>query len=223
MGFSEQPEVLPCTHNMVSTVHFKGSQPKIDLAFIASSTRYSTYDRKRFAAITIRINNPKVTALLFSSGKLVVTGAVSRQMGIFSKRRIIGMIRALYCRSTFTYGAHCTQNIVCNVHVPGALNIDITRIYSDKNSQCTYQPKIFPGLIFRPSCSPIVLLIFKSSRIIVTGARTYADILSGFAEIFEVLRPYFTQCVQAGEGAASAGDSAPSARVIEVPEAGEGL
>lgn len=106
------------------------------------------------------------------------------------------MIRALYCRSTFTYGAHCTQNIVCNVHVPNAFSIDIMRIYNEKNSQCTYQPKIFPGLIFRPSCSPIVLLIFKSSRIIVTGARTYADILSGFAEIFEVLRPYFTQCVR---------------------------
>ena len=80
VGFCEQPKVLPCTHNMVSTVHFKGSQPKIDLAFIANSTRYSTYDRKRFAAITIRITDPKVTALLFSSGKLVVTGAVSRQM-----------------------------------------------------------------------------------------------------------------------------------------------
>jgi hypothetical protein len=46
----------------------------------------------------------------------------------------------------------------------------------------------------------IVLLIFKSSRIIVTGVRTYADILSGFAEISEVLRPYFTQCVRGGGG-----------------------
>ena len=117
------------------------------------------------------------------------------------------------------HGAHCTQNIVCNVHVPDALSIDITRIYSEKNSQCTYQPKIFPGLIFRPSCSPIVLLIFKSSRIIVTGARTYADILSGFAEIFEVLRPYFTQCVRRAaeepEEAGEAGEAsvAASARV----------
>jgi len=87
VGFCEQPKVLPCTHNMVSTVHFKGSQPKIDLAFIANSTRYSTYDRKRFAAITIRITNPKVTALLFSSGKLVVTGAVSRQMYAHTRMR----------------------------------------------------------------------------------------------------------------------------------------
>jgi TATA-box binding protein (TBP) (component of TFIID and TFIIIB) len=124
------------------------------------------------------------------------------------------MIRALYCRSTFTYGAHCTQNIVCNVNVPDALSIDITRIYTEKNSQCTYQPKIFPGLIFRPSCSPIVLLIFKSSRIIVTGARTYADILSGFAEIFEVLRPYFTQCTRVEAAATGAVSAVESATVL---------
>ena len=37
----------------------------------------STYDRKRFAAITIRIDNPRCTALLFTSGKLVITGVKS--------------------------------------------------------------------------------------------------------------------------------------------------
>jgi transcription initiation factor TFIID TATA-box-binding protein len=31
----------------------------------------------RFAAITIRISNPKCTALLFTSGKLVITGVRS--------------------------------------------------------------------------------------------------------------------------------------------------
>ena len=36
---------------------------------------------------------------------------------------------------------------------------------------------LFPGLILRPDNSPIVLLIFKSSRIVVTGARTYDDIV----------------------------------------------
>lgn len=128
-------------------------------------------------------------------------------MAVYAKRRIINNIRAFYCKSTFTYGAHCTQNIVCNVQVPAVLNIDIMRIYAEKNEACTYQPKIFPGLIFRPKCSPIVLLIFKSSRIIVTGARTYADILSGFAEVYEVLRPYFVNCVQAQTESSATGGS----------------
>lgn len=58
----------PCTHNIVSTVHVKANMQKIDLDVIQQSFRNSSYDRKRFAAITIRIANPKITALLFSSG-----------------------------------------------------------------------------------------------------------------------------------------------------------
>ena len=162
-------QIMPYTHNTVSTVHIAVGVVKLDLEFIARSLRYSTYDRKRFAAITIRISNPKITALLFSSGKLVVTGAVSKQMAMNATRQIIGNLRRLYRLSSMSYSRHLIQNIVCNVCVPDIMTIDISRIYKEHNNLCTYQPKIFPGLIFRPSRSPIVLLVFKSSRIIVTG------------------------------------------------------
>lgn len=167
--FAPPMQIMPYTHNTVSTVHIAVGTVKLDLEFIARSLRYSTYDRKRFAAITIRISNPKITALLFSSGKLVVTGAVSKQMAMNATRQIIGNLRRLYRLSRMSYSHHLIQNIVCNVCVPNIMTIDISRIYKDRNNLCTYQPKIFPGLIFRPSRSPIVLLIFKSSRIIVTG------------------------------------------------------
>ena len=67
---TNKPHTRPCTHNIVSTVHVRTNMPKIDLEVIAQSFRNSSYDRKRFAAITIRIANPKITALLFSSGAL---------------------------------------------------------------------------------------------------------------------------------------------------------
>jgi len=57
---------------------------------------------------------------------------------------------------------------------------------------------LLAGLIFRPDNSPIVLLIFKSSRIVVTGARAYIDIVSGFRSIVDTLRLYFVY--KSGEG-----------------------
>jgi len=56
------------------------------------------------------------------------------------------------------------------------------------------------GLIFRPDNSLIVLMIFKSSRIVVTGARAYIDIVSGFWSIVDTLRLYFVYL--SGEGIA---------------------
>lgn len=64
-------------HNMVSTSVVHGNIMPINLSHLATLLPCSTYDRKRFAAITIRIDNPRCTALLFTSGKLVITGVKS--------------------------------------------------------------------------------------------------------------------------------------------------
>ena len=48
---------------------------KLDLKKIALKARNAEYNPKRFAAVIIRIRDPKTTALIFSSGKMVCTGA----------------------------------------------------------------------------------------------------------------------------------------------------
>lgn len=175
----------------MSTTHIKSISGKLDLSTIAESIPNSSYDRKRFAAITIRINNPKTTGLLFSSGKLVITGAVSKQMAINSIRSVMYMLKSVFTFENLYYENHTIQNIVCNVRLPHLGAIDVKQIHLDYSAFCTYQPSIFPGLIFRPENSPIVLLVFRSSRIVVTGARTYKDIIDGFNSILPTLQKYF--------------------------------
>lgn len=68
---------IPQCHNIVSTSQITTSQSSINLQRIADLYPFTTYDRKRFAAITIRLSNPHCTCLLFGSGKLVITGSTS--------------------------------------------------------------------------------------------------------------------------------------------------
>ena len=49
---------------------------RLDLKTIALHARNAEYNPKRFAAVIMRIREPKTTALIFASGKMVVTGAV---------------------------------------------------------------------------------------------------------------------------------------------------
>lgn len=189
--FSSAHRTCPSTHNMVTTVHLSCKGKKIDLQTIYDCTINSTYDRKKFAAITIRIDSPKTTALLFSSGKLVITGAVCRQMSICAVRSIVCMLNRIFPYEGFRANSFAIQNIVSNVVIKDLKNIDLTKMYAELSSQCTFQPSIFPGLVLRPDNSPIVLLIFNSSRIVVTGARTYEDICHGFDSILPVLSKYF--------------------------------
>lgn len=112
-------------------------------------------------------------------------------MAICACRQVIQEMQFIHKLSRLCYDRHSIQNIVCNVRIPASSTLDVYQIYMDHNSLCTYQPKIFPGLIYRPQNSPIVLLIFKSSRIIVTGARSYVDVIRGFDEVRPILRKYF--------------------------------
>ena len=65
----------------------------------------------------MRIDEPKTTALLFSSGKLVITGACSKQMAITAIRSTMYMLSSIFPHIDIFYTNHTIQNIVCNVQV----------------------------------------------------------------------------------------------------------
>jgi transcription initiation factor TFIID TATA-box-binding protein len=181
---------IPQCHNIVSTSQIVTSQPSINLQRLADLFPFTTYDRKRFAAITIRLANPHCTCLLFGSGKLVITGSTSYSACIVASHEITRILRQASPRDRFEVASCQIQNLVAHVSLPPGTLIDLNALYERFNEQSTYQRSIFPGLVLRPPRSPIVLLVFTSGRIVCTGGRSYADIYYGFRNIFPMLRPY---------------------------------
>jgi hypothetical protein len=78
----------PVIHNIVSTAQIDSTRMPMDLQAISEVLPGSSYDRRKFAAMTIRLANPSCTLLLFSSGKLVVTGGKNWYEGVLSCLRI---------------------------------------------------------------------------------------------------------------------------------------
>ena len=64
----------PAFSNIVATADI---ECQLDLKSVALHLRNAEYNPKRFPAVSIRIRDPKTTALIFKSGKMVVTGARS--------------------------------------------------------------------------------------------------------------------------------------------------
>jgi transcription initiation factor TFIID TATA-box-binding protein len=196
---------VPQCHNIVSTSQIVTSQPSINLQRLADLFPFTTYDRKRFAAITIRLANPHCTCLLFGSGKLVITGSTSFSACIVASHEITRILRSASPRDTFEVSSCQIQNLVAHVSLRRGTTIDLDRLYERFNEQSTYQRSIFPGLVLRPPRSPIVLLIFTSGRIVCTGGRSYQDIYYGFRTIFQTLKPYisFPTIMVSGGGSGS--------------------
>jgi transcription initiation factor TFIID TATA-box-binding protein len=179
-------------HNMVSTSVVHGSEMPINLSQLATLLPCSTYDRKRFAAITIRIDNPRCTALLFTSGKLVITGVKSWYECLLASLCIARIMSRLFVHARY-YIVNCdVQNIVAHSEISLGPNqfLNIQQMYESMAMECTYQKNMFPGLIYRSRDAPVVLLCFYSGKVVLTGGKTIRDIEWGWNMLWKIVRQF---------------------------------
>lgn len=183
-----QPEI----HNVVATIQIE-CEP-INIMRLSKVLPYSTYDKSKFAAITIRLADPVCTCLLFTSGKLVVTGASSWDEGLLTAYCIRDILRNICKGQSFHIISYEVQNIVAHVDIPlqEGQFLDLDRFYADNAKEVTYQRNMFPGLIFRALDNPIVLLCFTSGKIVVTGGKSTAHIYSGWSHLWPRVKGYIT-------------------------------
>jgi transcription initiation factor TFIID TATA-box-binding protein len=164
----------------------------IDLLAVSNLLPNALFEKQKFAAITIRLGEPTCTVLLFTSGKMVLTGCKSLLDCILASKIVANLLRSGFPGTVFTLDVIKIQNIVGNAHVPIQSDemLDLPRFYKDFNIFCTYQPNMFPGLIYRPTSLPIVLLIFFSGKVVITGAKNMSDVYTGWKSVLQLLNTY---------------------------------
>jgi len=180
---AESSGIIPQLQNIVSTVNLSC---KLDLKKIALHARNAEYNPKRFAAVIMRIREPRTTALIFSSGKMVCTGAKSEEQSRLAARKYARVIQKLGFPAKFV--DFKIQNIVgsCDVKFP----IRLEGLVLAHSQFCSYEPELFPGLIYRMVKPKIVLLIFVSGKVVLTGAKVRSEIYEAFESIYPILRGF---------------------------------
>ncbi|KAK7182645.1 hypothetical protein DPSP01_011471 [Paraphaeosphaeria sporulosa] len=175
--------IVPTLQNIVATVNLSA---RLDLKTIALHARNAEYNPKRFAAVIMRIREPKTTALVFASGKMVVTGAKSEDDSKLASRKYARIIQKLGFNAKFS--DFKIQNIVgsCDIKFP----IRLEGLASHHHTFSSYEPELFPGLIYRMMKPKIVLLIFVSGKIVLTGAKVREEIYQAFELIYPVLADF---------------------------------
>lgn len=148
--------------------------------------KIAEYNPARFSAVTFRITNPKSTALLFSSGKVVCTGTRCKSDAILACYRYV-----LYLREKMKIKANIydltVQNIVSSVNL--IFPVDLDKFAQNNTIECNYDPSLFPGAIWRSNKqdNSMVVLIFNSGRMVITGAKKICDINATYDEVLPLV------------------------------------
>ena len=169
--------------NVVATASL---DQKLDLLAIMKVFRNVEYRPKKFPGLVFRLKRPKTATLIFSTGKMVCTGAKSDKLAHSAIRKVV---KELKNNGVIILGRPeiKVQNIVAtaNLHT----NIDLEAA-ADILDNVLYEPEQFPALIYRMADPKVVILVFSSGKLVCTGAKSAEMVGEAIMKLYRILDEY---------------------------------
>jgi len=152
---------------------------RIDLNSIVRIFPGVEYRPEQFPGLVYRLKKPKTATLIFSSGKMVCTGAKSERLARKAIMKVVDELKkggiVILAKPEIQI-----QNIVSSAGLGGRIDLEKTT-YSLKRTM--YEPEQFPGLIYRMDDPKVVILIFASGKLVCTGAKKEAEVPRAIAKL----------------------------------------
>jgi len=172
--------------NIVNVVASVSLDQKLNLLDILKVFRNTEYNPKRFPGLVFRLKRPKTATLIFSTGKMVCTGAKSEKM---AKRAVHKVVRELKKNGIVILGKPkiVIQNMVASANLHGNIDLEVA---ADVLDNVMYEPEQFPGLIYRMQDPKTVLLLFASGKLVCTGAKSAEMVHESVTKVYGILTDY---------------------------------
>ena len=167
--------------NIVASAAFNVRLPLEEMVERLEGTEY---EPSQFPGLVYRIKDPKAAMLIFSSGKVVCTGARSIVDVRKAVAKVAKMIKSLKLDVPKKYNIQI-ENIVASAQIPARLDLDKIA-FELENSE--YEPDQFPGLVFRMKEPKAALLLFSSGKVICTGIRKIEDVEYAMNFVYKKLK-----------------------------------
>ncbi|MCJ7423509.1 TATA-box-binding protein [Candidatus Bathyarchaeota archaeon] len=156
---------------------------KVDLNAVVKSYPGVEYRPEQFPGLVFRLKRPKTATLIFSSGKMVCTGAKSEKE---ARRAVMAVVKELKKGGIIIISRPDLKvvNMVASVSLGGRVDLELAVGALVKTM---YEPEQFPGLIYRMDEPKVVILVFASGNLVCTGAKKEQDVYDAVHKLHESL------------------------------------
>jgi len=156
---------------------------KVDLNAVVKSYPGVEYRPEQFPGLVFRLKRPKTATLIFSSGKMVCTGAKSEKE---SRRAVMTVVKELKKGGIIIISKPDLRvvNIVASASLGGKIDLELA---VSKLGKTMYEPEQFPGLIYRMDEPKVVILVFASGNLVCTGAKREQDVYDAVHKLHRIL------------------------------------
>ena len=166
--------------NMVVSTEFKH---QLNLEKIASTLPNTEYNPEQFPGLVIRLKTPKSSALLFTTGRVVCTGAKTMKEVKESIHKIMKLLERVKVKIDIEPEIR-VQNMVASGALGFALNLNDLVM---KLRNVEYEPEQFPGLVYKIKEPKASFLLFSNGKIVCTGVKSRKEAETAVEKLVETL------------------------------------
>ena len=146
---------------------------KLNLQQLSKELENIEYEPASFPGLIYHIKDPDCAVIFFNSGKLVFTGIKSLESLGIVMNQLTGKLKELGVNIANPPELDI-QNIVASHELNKLLNLNSIAITLGKEL-AEYEPEKFEGLVYRNNDPNVSTLLFRSGKIICTGAKNPED------------------------------------------------
>lgn len=167
--------------NIVATTSLGQDIPLVKLAETLPNTEYNP---EQFPGLVMRIKEPKTSALIFSSGNIVCTGAKSMTKVKEAIDAIIKNIAKIKIRVKIKPVIK-VQNMVASGSIGMDLNLNKLAMELENTE---YEPEQFPGLVYKLSGTRATFLLFSNGKMVCTGTKSETKLNEAVDQLIVILK-----------------------------------
>lgn len=175
---------------VVNIVVSSNLEHDVPLEKMAATLPNTEYNPEQFPGLVLRIKEPKTSALIFSSGKIVCTGAKSIQKVEESIEKIIKSLDKIGIKITIKPKIDI-QNLVASGSIGIDLNLNNLAMTLENTE---YEPEQFPGLVFKlggkSGAEKATFLLFSNGKIVCTGTKSEEEVSKAVELLIDILNKH---------------------------------
>ncbi len=185
MGGNHRGDKLEISYKVVNIVATAITEidGALDLNQIIQKISNVEYHPDRFPGLIMRIENPHATLLIFSSGKMVITGLKKTTDASLAAQQAVGKMQNIGFK--IKNPKVTIQNIVATSSLNMNVDLNVLTIMMDN---VMYEPEVFPAAIYKMQVPKVVFLIFSSGKIVCLGAKEKSIIDEAIPILIKQLR-----------------------------------
>lgn len=157
---------------------------EVDVKNVAFGLRHAEYNPRKHSSITVRLLDPRTTALVRPSGKVNIVGKCNEELIKIAAKKVARLVqRCGHEQAKFVDFRVTSMYAKADLHFP----VRLDKLAAKWRRNALYEPEIYCGCVFKTRKPKCTYLVTSGGKVMIGGCSTMAMVRECLHRAYPVL------------------------------------